>query len=351
VGVVYVQASSAALKLGGWAIPQHNRQPLRAAARGLSGSSIAKVAGGGRIQRHVADLARPQDTFPDPTDNSQAPWTPAKFPHLAARLAAAAAGGSSSSVVGVHPYGAELGSLQYKLWQLQRQQEAVAAAVGVDFDAVPCNLVDTAEGLEKMAQALQGVKQVAVDLEHHSYRWGKGAPQDGGGGGGSTPQGGGTVAVAEGLAQMVQALHGVIAGGNWSAAPFSWVDHCKLALYIRAGGGGWGVGGSYRWPSRSWLLTGYAACTPFWLLLCFIHRSGWWTLLVTGQLPSCPLFMSITDEVVPRSTFCCRHHSLLPSSLAGHLSSLGHIMLSCLQVLSRVHLFAAAVHTRLRLGG
>jgi hypothetical protein len=76
-----------------------------------------------------------------------------------------------------------LGSLQYKLWQLQRQQEAVAAAVDVDFDAVPCNLVDTAEGLEKMAQALQGVKQVAVDLEHHSYRWGKGAPQDGGGGG------------------------------------------------------------------------------------------------------------------------------------------------------------------------
>lgn len=169
------QASSAALKLGGWAVAAHHRQPLRAAARGLTGSSVARVAGGGRVRRHVPDLARPQDTFPDPVDNSEAPWSPAKFPHLAAQLSAAADSSASSSAVGVHPYRAELGSLQYQPWQLQKKQQQqqpdTAAAVDVmDLESVPVTLVDTPEGLAAMVSALQGVRQVALDLEHHAYR-------------------------------------------------------------------------------------------------------------------------------------------------------------------------------------
>lgn len=169
------QASSAALKLGGWAVAAHNRQPLRAAARGLPGSSVARVSGGGRVRRHVPDLARPQDTFPDLVDNSEAPWSPAKFPHLAAQLAAAAdsSAASSARAVGVHPYRAELGSLQYQPWQLQKQQQQAdtAAAVDVmDLESVPVTLVDTTEGLAAMVSALEGVRQVALDLEHHAYR-------------------------------------------------------------------------------------------------------------------------------------------------------------------------------------
>lgn len=181
------KASSQALKLGGWAIPQHNRQPLRAAARGLSGSRVAQVAGGGgRIQRHVADLARPQDSFPDAIDNSvDTPCSPNRFPHLAQQLAAVGAdGNSSSSSSHSHPYAAELSRLQYAPWQLQKQEAAggdsggsaaAAAASGgvddvLDLDAVPCTLVDTPEGLSAMVDALRGVRQVAIDLEHHSYR-------------------------------------------------------------------------------------------------------------------------------------------------------------------------------------
>lgn len=125
----------------------------------------------------MADLARPQDTFPDPVDNSEGPWSPSKFPHLAAQLVAAADScGSSSSMTGVHPYRAELGSLQYQPWQLQKQQQQqqeadTAAAVDVmDLESVPVTLVDAPEGLSAMVSALQGVKQVAIDLEHHSYR-------------------------------------------------------------------------------------------------------------------------------------------------------------------------------------
>lgn len=115
------QASSAALKLGSWAVPQHSRQPLRAAARALSGSSVAKVAGGGgRIQRHVAHLPRPQDTFPDAVDNSQTPWSPAKFPHLAATLAAAAAAASAAGFPGHQP----------QQLRLRTRQAAASARLG-----------------------------------------------------------------------------------------------------------------------------------------------------------------------------------------------------------------------------
>jgi exosome complex exonuclease RRP6 len=76
-------------------------------------------------------------------------------------------------MVGVHPYRAELGSLQYQPWQLQKQQQQQQQQAGVDvldLESVPVTLVDTAEGLSAMVSALQGVKQVAIDLEHHSYR-------------------------------------------------------------------------------------------------------------------------------------------------------------------------------------
>lgn len=174
------KASSAALKLGGWAIPQHSTarhgSRLGAAARGGAGSSVASVAGGGRIRRHIAGLPRPQDSFTGPVDNSDSPWTPSRFNHLAARLVAAAAGGassgsSSSGGSAVHPYVTELGSLQYQPWQLQKQAEGEGEAGDlVGLESAPCTLVDTPEGLAAMVQALQDVRQVALDLEHHSYR-------------------------------------------------------------------------------------------------------------------------------------------------------------------------------------
>ena len=139
----------------------------------MAGSSIASVAKGGRIQRHVANLARPQDSFPDPIDNSETPWSPAKFPHLAVTLAAAAAHvtDQQQQQQQQHPVRGQLDRLQYQPWQLQGGVEGQGVGEGlVDLDAAPCTFVDTAEGLQAMVTALEGVKQVAIDLEHHSYR-------------------------------------------------------------------------------------------------------------------------------------------------------------------------------------
>jgi hypothetical protein len=191
------QAATEQYKLGGWAAPAGSRQPYRvaAAAGGATAGSAARFS---RVQRHIANLPRPQDAFPDAVDNSNSPWHPSCHAHLAPRLAAAraaaaadplaahaaqlaaaaaaaaaAAGGSSADAPqSPHPYSAELASLQYQPWQLQASAQPLAAAA--DFDAVPFTLVDTPEALAAMVQQLQGEQQIALDVEHHSYRWAPG---------------------------------------------------------------------------------------------------------------------------------------------------------------------------------
>ncbi|KAF6250785.1 hypothetical protein COO60DRAFT_1705427 [Scenedesmus sp. NREL 46B-D3] len=171
------QAATEQFKLGGWAAPAGSRQPYRAAA--AAGSAVAgSAARFSRVQRHIANLPRPQDAFPDAADNSNRPWHPSSHAHLtprlaaaartkadplaahAAQLAAAAADSSSSTAVdkAPHPYAAELASLHYQPWQLQSPQQPLVPAA--DFDAA----------LAAMVAQLQGQRQIALDVEHHSYR-------------------------------------------------------------------------------------------------------------------------------------------------------------------------------------
>jgi hypothetical protein len=89
-------ANAADAALGGWAPAPHARDARTAAAagrRGAAAASSARVAGGGpcRVQRHISSLPRPQDSFADAVDNSNTPWSPARFAHLRDRLARAAA--------------------------------------------------------------------------------------------------------------------------------------------------------------------------------------------------------------------------------------------------------------------
>jgi exosome complex exonuclease RRP6 len=179
------QAATEQFKLGGWAAPAGSRQPYRAASAG--GAAAGSAARFSKVQRHIASLPRPQDTFPDAADNSNSPWHPSCHPHLATRLAAAAraaaadplaahaaqlaaaaAGGSISAAKAPHPYAAELASLQYQPWQLQAPQQPLQPAA--HFDAVLFTLVDSPEALAAMVDQLQGQQQIALDVEHHSYR-------------------------------------------------------------------------------------------------------------------------------------------------------------------------------------
>ncbi len=59
-------------------------------------------------------LAKPQESFDPPVDNSNAPWVPA-FPHLEGRVGAGGGPGWQ------HPYSLELAQLRYEPWQLEAQ--------------------------------------------------------------------------------------------------------------------------------------------------------------------------------------------------------------------------------------
>lgn len=177
-------------KLGGWAPAVGSRQIFRGIARGRDYPGTSAGPSHNRIQRHVANLPRPQDVLPDPVDNSNSPWSPSKFSHLAPKLAAAvgavaqphrdrlqahaaqleAAGRAYNSGTGsaAHAYAAELSALSYQFWQLEAPNEPTAAA---DVDVTPFEFIDTPEQLAAMVDSLAGEQQIALDLEHHSYRW------------------------------------------------------------------------------------------------------------------------------------------------------------------------------------
>lgn len=124
---------------------------------------VARASG---LQRYNARLARPQDSFPEPVDNSNREFVPRA--HGVSRAPAAAPVGSARASSGyVHPFAPELESLVYEPWQLEAPEPQEAGAL----DETPCTWVDTPQALHAMVQALRGQRHIAVDLEHHSYRW------------------------------------------------------------------------------------------------------------------------------------------------------------------------------------
>jgi len=130
----------------------------------------AAVAGGGGaargLQRYNAALRRPQDAFTQPVDNSNTPFVPHP-PRRSDAAAAAAAAAASDDGGHAHPYAAELEALSYEPWQLEAAEPTPAG----DLDSTPVTWVDTPAALQAMVEVLRGAKEVAVDLEHHSYRY------------------------------------------------------------------------------------------------------------------------------------------------------------------------------------
>jgi hypothetical protein len=153
--------------------------PLAARPGAAARGGAASVAGGGRaargLQRYSAALARPQDAFEEPVDNSNAPFVP--WVHDPALKGGAPSSSAAATTTGggshPHPYAAQLDTLVYQPWQLEAPEPTPAG----DLDATPVTFVDTPAQLAAMMEALRGAREVAIDLEHHSYRWGRvGAP-------------------------------------------------------------------------------------------------------------------------------------------------------------------------------
>ncbi|GAB4823405.1 hypothetical protein N2152v2_010451 [Parachlorella kessleri] len=134
----------------------------------MATSKRAKANGGfiSYMDSHLA--SRPQDSFADKIDNSNAPYRP-RVEHLIARglvyPAAAEAVGEDGSAP--HPLASRLDALAYAPSQLA---PAGPPRFPAAFDATPFEFIDTLPALCAAAERLAAAQEIAVDLEAHSYR-------------------------------------------------------------------------------------------------------------------------------------------------------------------------------------
>ncbi|KAK9718818.1 exosome nuclease subunit [Basidiobolus ranarum] len=154
-------------------------------------ASIAKLSTDDKSEYHLIhaqNILRPQLKFKDTVDNSAStPWIriikekpnalvpldyglPSSLTQhkvseaLANHMKNMGYGDVTMSLP--HPYEYELNHQPYP----QHVMEAKPEQLYQPFDNTSATWVDTEEGLEQMMQRLEGVKEIAVDLEHHSYR-------------------------------------------------------------------------------------------------------------------------------------------------------------------------------------
>ncbi|XP_030835176.1 exosome component 10 [Strongylocentrotus purpuratus] len=135
---------------------------------------------------HARNIARPQLKFKDRVDNSNVPFVPVithkpnalkplpevfdtvKKSFLTKTDSSSPAKRDSETQTEAypHPYQHELDHLE----PLPSQLEPVDNPSYTPLEATPFTLVDTVSKLEELSRSLKQSKEIAVDLEHHSYR-------------------------------------------------------------------------------------------------------------------------------------------------------------------------------------
>lgn len=162
---------------------QPEPQPAPPAAAGQAGATPSTGAGPtlapapprrghgyvSYMQSHLKE--KPQARFHDPVDNSNVPFAH-KLDHLEGIVNVAAVRTAAEEAVAAgnprpHPLQARLDELEYPEWQTVAPAEPQAYR---SFDETPFTYVDSVEQLEAVASRLSAAKEVAVDLEAHSYR-------------------------------------------------------------------------------------------------------------------------------------------------------------------------------------
>ncbi|KAJ2691697.1 exosome nuclease subunit [Coemansia sp. RSA 1285] len=153
-------------------IDEIERRPahaLRASAGGVGAQSAAVVTavadGDGRRTRmalvHAQSMPRPQLSFRDAVDNARgSPFVPRlrSKPHALVPL--------GEPPGAPHPYAHEIAAMQ----QPPRHFEPATPTAPGDWHATPFAMVDSEPQLRSMMEHLRGAREIAVDLEHHSYR-------------------------------------------------------------------------------------------------------------------------------------------------------------------------------------
>ena len=134
------------------------------------------------LQANVVQMPKPQLKFLSEIDNSrERPFRPriiVKY-HAAVELdltahRSVAQPDSLDLILAApeffsHPYETELKRLRYQDWQLS--EPSSAAPVNPILSERPFSFIDTEEDLNDLLEKLKsGVREIAVDLEHHAYR-------------------------------------------------------------------------------------------------------------------------------------------------------------------------------------
>ncbi|KAI9359381.1 ribonuclease H-like domain-containing protein [Pilaira anomala] len=116
---------------------------------------------------HANNVVRPQIKFKDPVDNSNTTPFERKIkykPHALVPLDFTASNDETKSLP--HPYTHEITNIEYP----QRMFEITEPEMYKPYETTSPIWVDTEEKLLDMMKHLEGVEEIAVDLEHHNYR-------------------------------------------------------------------------------------------------------------------------------------------------------------------------------------
>ncbi|KIM36578.1 hypothetical protein M413DRAFT_449112 [Hebeloma cylindrosporum] len=128
----------------------------------------------GRIEpviHHAPHLSKPQLLFTKQPENSDAPW----YPTLSHKYNAKVPLGyiytdteteSNSGILANHPYRYEITHLTYP----SRMFETCNPVAPPSLDDTEATWVSTPEDFQQMLAKLKNATEIAVDLEHHSYR-------------------------------------------------------------------------------------------------------------------------------------------------------------------------------------
>ncbi|KAJ7477037.1 hypothetical protein B0H11DRAFT_1308173 [Mycena galericulata] len=117
--------------------------------------------------QHASNLAKPQLAFKQPVNNSDEPW----YPALAHKFNAQVPLGhiyrdSDAEAIVNHPYRYEITHIVYP----QRMFVTAEPIPPTPFDSTFATWVATPTALDDMLNALRGAPEIAIDLEHNSYR-------------------------------------------------------------------------------------------------------------------------------------------------------------------------------------
>ncbi|KZV86994.1 hypothetical protein EXIGLDRAFT_711949 [Exidia glandulosa HHB12029] len=131
-------------------------------------SSSKRITASGPLDKrvlHDPTIQKPQLSFSTRVDNFSASWRPAlrEKPHAKRALEESM---DVDDELPCHPYRFEISQITYP----ERMFEVPQPSEIATFDATPFTLVTTPEEFARMLAQLRKAHEIAVDLEHHSYR-------------------------------------------------------------------------------------------------------------------------------------------------------------------------------------